>query len=477
MGRRADKRSFTQGDRRSCGHGAGRQTSRLSPARSHALRAVTILREREAFAQEVMARVIDESRMSPEDRAFATRLVLGVVSMRGTLDDVLNRCMRSPHDVTDDVRDALQISAYEIIFLGKSPHAAVDQGVELVRSIAPRAGGVANAVLRKVVEAKRAFPFGDPTRDIDAYARLHGFPAWLAARLIENLGAQDAREFMSASNEPAPVFVAINASQADEDEIVSVLAAAHGEPERVSVCGVEVPGCYRIASGTVLLDGRVSRLINNGCILISDAASQRVAQIVLSGEAPRSLLEVGAGRGTKTVLLQSGSVRAFGSQIPRYVAVDNHAFKSEILRERASQYGIEVSDCVTCDATNLNRGVGDELFDVVFLDAPCTGLGTLRRHPEIRWRLDEEAIAGHAELNARLLASASHHVAPGGVMVYATCTVTPEENVAVVAEFLKGEGAGRFQLEPIEGSSAFASKLVSGGCDAHFAVRLRRIDG
>ncbi len=138
--------------------------------------------------REVMVRLVDEAPLSPEDRAFATRLVLGVVSTRGVLDDVLNRCMRTPHDVTDDVRDALQLSAYEIIFLEKSPHAAVDQGVELVRSIAPRAGGVANAVLRKVVAAKSRFPFGDPSSDIAAYARLHGFPALARGKAHRRFG-------------------------------------------------------------------------------------------------------------------------------------------------------------------------------------------------------------------------------------------------------------------------------------------------
>lgn len=476
MGRRADKRSFTQGVSRSSGgrHGGSGRTSRLSPARVAALQALTSLREREAFAQEVMVRYVDEAPLSPEDRAFATRLVLGVVSTRGVLDDVLNRCMRTPHDVTDDVRDALQVSAYEIIFLDKSPHAAVDQGVELVRSIAPRAGGVANAVLRKVVASKSRFPFGDPSTDIAAYARLHGFPVWLAEKLIADLGAEDAHALMTASNEPAPVFVAINAALASEDEVVSVLRDAHGEPEPVSVCGVEVKGCYRINSGHVLLDGRIKRLISLGHLLVSDAASQRVASIVLEDGLPKSLLEIGAGRATKTILVQSDAVRDHSSQIERYVTVDNHRFKSDLLLERAERYGVNVARAITCDATRMEDELGEELFDVVFIDAPCTGLGTLRRHPEIRWRLTDQAVAEHAELNARLLKSAARCVAPGGTLVYATCTVTPEENARVVAGFLKSEAGASFSLEPIGGSSAFASKLVSGGCDAHFCAKMRR---
>lgn len=477
MGRRADKRSFTQPGRGSArsGNRQAPHASKASAARTAALAAVHEVRVREAFAQDVIDKLIDHARMSREDRAFATRLVLGVVSMSGVLDDVLNRCMHTPQDVTDDVRDALRISTYEIVFLNKSPHAAVDQGVELVRSIAPRAGGVANAVLRKVVAAKRSFPFGNPAADVDAYARLHGFPTWLARKLIDWLGAADAHAFMRASNEPAPLFIAVNAAKASDADVLAVVSEAHGEPEPVAVNGANVPGCYRLESSRAIADGRVTRLVGNGELLVSDATSQAVSQLVLAGDRPHSLLEIGSGRGTKTILLQSGAVRAWGSQIERYVTVDNHAFKSKLLAERAETYGVHVSETLTGNACDLDAVVGDELFDTVFVDAPCTGLGTLRRHPEIRWRIDEAALASYAELGAQLIAEAARHVAPGGVLVYATCTVAPEENRGVVEGFLATEEGGSFKVEPVCGEDGFFSvKLVPGGSDAHFAARLRR---
>lgn len=478
MGRRADKRSFTQPNSRGgFGHAGGNGQNRhrhASAARLAALQAVTAVRERDAFAQDIISKLIDNAPMSREDRAFATRLVLGVVSMRGVLDDVLNRCMHTPKDVTDDVRDALQISAYEIIFLGKSPHAAVDQGVELVRTIAPRAGGVANAVLHEVVAAKRSFPFGDPSSDIAAYARLHGFPRWLAERLVAWLGGQDAHAFMRASNDPAPVFVAVNAARAADEEVASVLEEAKGDPDPVEVNGRAVPGCYLVRSSRAVADGRVTRLFANGLAVVSDAASQAVAQAVLEGDKPASLLEIGAGRGTKTILLQSGAARRWGSQIDEYVTVDNLAFKTKLLVRRSEEYGVHVSEALTGDATDLDAVVGERLFDTVFVDAPCTGLGTLRRHPEIRWRLAEAQIPERAELGFALICSAARHVAPGGVLVYATCTVTPDENEGVVGRFLASEAGASFSREPIDGASSLTTKLAPGGCDAHFAVRLRR---
>lgn len=475
---RDDRGGFRGGPRR--GQETGVKAHKATTARQLALAALHQMRGRDAFAQDIIAKTIDTSRISREERAFATRLVLGVASTRGTLEEIVTSCMDSPDDAAPAVRDALCLSTYEIVFLQKSPHAAVDQGVELVKSVAPRAGGLANAVLRRVVRAKEDFPFGDPRTDIAAYARLHGFPVWLAKRLIVELGPQSARDFMVASNEPAPVFVAVNAVKATDDEVVAVLADAHGEPKPAEVNGRAVPGCYRVCSGVPLLDGRVRRMFSQGLLLVSDATSQAIASLVVGEDAPASFLEVGAGRATKTILDQSLAYRRFGAQIPDYVTVDVHAFKTKLLQERAEQYGIQVAEPFIGDATDLNALVGERTFDRVFIDSPCTGLGTLRRHADIRWRLRPETIEESAELDARLLASAAPHVAPGGILAYATCTITHEENADAVEAFLATEAGAAFEVVPYDNSDLgiespfFSVSLVPGGPDAHFLALLRK---
>ena len=443
-----------------------------SPARQAALRVTSIVRERDAFAQELIHKYIDSSRMSREDRAFATRLTLGVVSSYGTLDDVINRCLDRVSDIDDDVRDALRISTYEIIFLKKEPHAAVSQGVELVKTIAPKASGLANAVLRRIADKAHKFPFGDPRTDIEAFARLHAFPEWLAKRALLDLGPEATRDYLAGSNEPAPLFVAINAAKADEAEVVETIVAAHGDPVAVSVNGEDIPGCYCLSEGRVLFDGRVRHMIQTGQLLVSDASSQQIARLVLPEEKPASLLEVGAGRGTKTVLIQSDAQRRYGSQIDEYVTVDNLEFKTNITAERAEEYGIHVSESITGDATALDDVVGECTFDVVFIDAPCSGLGTLRRHPEIRWRLNPEKIDEFAKTGLALLKSASTHVAPGGSIVFSTCTITRAENIDVVKAFLASDEGASFALAPIGGAPCFNPALKPGSPDAHFAVRL-----
>ena len=158
------------------------------------------------------------------------------------------------------------------------------------------------------------------------------------------MGPEATRDYLAGSNEPAPLFVAINAAKADESEVVETIVAAHGDPVAVSVNGEDIPGCYCLSEGRVLFDGRVRHMIQTGQLLVSDASSQQIARLVLPEEKPASLLEVGAGRGTKTVLIQSDAQRRYGSQIDEYVTVDNLEFKTNITAERAEEYGIHVSE-------------------------------------------------------------------------------------------------------------------------------------
>ena len=448
--------------------------SKATPARLAALEAVRIVRERKAFASDVIDSTIDRSSLTPEDRAFATRLVLGSVSSEGTLDEVIDRVLDDPHDISPLVRDAVRLSTYEILFLDKRFHAAVDQGVEMVRAVAPPAAGVANYILRNIVRQRSAFPFGDPTQDLEALARLQAFPTWLAALLMKDLGPQEAVRLMQASNRPAPLYVSVNALKTREELVRRVFDRLEEPVEHVAIDGLEVEGCLRVEDPRTLLIPEVGRLLKQGRLVVSDAASQLVAASVLPDEKPSSVLEAGAGRGTKTVLLQSEAQRRWGSQIETYVTLDNRAFKTKLLEERAEQCGAHVSEALTGDALHADELTEGRLFDLVFLDAPCSGLGTLRRHPEIRWRLKLEEIVEMARLQLSLLRALAGRVSPGGTLAYATCTVTHVECNGVVKAFLESEEGADFRLAPIAGGSCVSTRLSEGSPDAHFAVRFVR---
>lgn len=463
---------------------APRKRAGASRARTLALECLLEVQRRDARADNLIDSIIDRGHLDAADKAFATRLVLGVVSMRGSLDAIIDRCLRKPTDVKEDVRTALRISTYEIVYLGKDAYASVSQGVELVKGIAPRAGGLANSVLRKVSALKATFPFGDPKTNPDAYALLHGFPTWLVKEAIADIGSADAHALVTASNEPAPLYIAINAAKARDAEVVAIFEDAGFPLTAASAGGVAVPGCFELGNRRALADGRIARLLRSGAIIVSDASAQAIAHIVVKQvlatqgartSASPSFLELCAGRGTKTVLFQSGFLRASGSQIDDYVTLDNIAFKRKLLVERARDLGIHVADCLVGDATRLDRACPDKLFDCVFIDAPCSGLGTLRRHPEIRWRIAPTDIARFSQIDQRILASAAEHVAPGGILAYSTCTITKAEDADPIVSFLSSEAGSAFELVAIEGCSCFQPMLRPAGPDSHFLALMTRV--
>lgn len=149
---------------------------KLSKARIAALNSIYDVRKNGAYARDVLNKTLNDHVLSSSDRAFAAKLTLGVTQTLGTLDDVIYRCVDSPDDIKSNVMDCLRISTYEILYLEKEPHAAVDQGVELVKAIEPRARGLANLVLHRVVKLKHDFPFGNVDEDVEAFARIYAIP-------------------------------------------------------------------------------------------------------------------------------------------------------------------------------------------------------------------------------------------------------------------------------------------------------------
>ena len=437
----------------------------VTPARQAACAIGRVVRERNAYVAEVTPAVLAKFQgISPEDAAFATKIARGVTATVGTLDEFINRNMKTPNDIDEVVRDAMRVSAYELLFLDKPAYVVVDQGVELVCSVAPKAGGLANAVLRRMSESAKTFPFGNPNLSLQVLARSQAFPMWLAKRLMNEMTLPKATAFMHACNTDAPVFITVNSVKGDFEQIEEAFDQAGSLLEALE----DVQGCYRVKEARSLRSADVRALFEAGELLVSDEGAQTVAQLAMPAEEPASFLEIGSGRGTKTILLQSAAHRAFGHCVPM-TSVDDHEFKGKILGERCAAYGIDTVEPLTADAHTLSQKLPEASFDAVLLDAPCSGVGTLRRHPEIRWRLKPEDITSMASINLDLLIEATKMVKPGGVITYATCTVFPEENEQVVERFLKTKFGEQFEIE-----EQVQTTLTTNGPDAHYAARLRR---
>lgn len=375
----------------------------MSPARRAAHRVVRRVYEEGAYADRALhseARELDR-----RDRALAKQLAFGTIQRKGTLDWVVARF--ADRALEPGVRAALHLGLYQLLYLGGvSEHAAVSESVELAK---PSPGHkLVNAVLRRVQRDGVQLPGED---DPAGAAVLHSHPEWMVRMWWEMLGAAETRALLAANNRPAETAVRVNT---------------------LVTADVDLPG--RREDDAIVLEAPFdvfgSRLFHEGAITPQSRASQRVARVV-DPQPGEQVLDLCAAPGGKTTHLA-----ALMGDRGRVVAVERHPGRANALREtcermRATSVEVRVADA--------KLGV-EGTFDRVLVDPPCSGLGTLRSRPDLRWRASAEAIEALVEEQDAILAAARAALAPGGRLVYSTCTISAREERLV--------GQWRTQLLP-----------------------------
>ncbi|MDZ4168989.1 MAG: transcription antitermination factor NusB [Coriobacteriia bacterium] len=449
-----------------------------SEERLLARQVVSRVRERSAYAHETLDALLARKEVSRTSRAFITRLAYGTISCRGTVDAAVADHLAADVRLESVVSDCLALSAYEILFMRTPARAAVNEGVELVKAVSPRAGSLANAVLRRLTERADAFPWGDPDTDLAVLARLHGHPEWMAQMLSDELGRDAAAGVMAANNEPAPLFLAHMPFRSEFDEVMAELDRADCGPHAVGP-----QGCIRCDVAASALS---SSVLSAGRAIAMDGGAQ-VAGTVVPLSPGCSVIDIGAGRGGKSLLIAARAHRA--GHEAGITALDNHEFKLNALQDSVSQVGAQGIVALLGDASDPSTvGIAPESADAVLVDAPCSGLGTMRRHPDRRWRARPEEIEALAALDAKLLRTAASLVKPGGFVVYSTCTVVRRENEQVIGAFLASNEGSGFRLDQLGESEIpaewnhflsaegwFQSLPEPGGPDGHFVARLVRL--
>lgn len=400
--------------------GRGRESS-ISPARYAAF---AILRrvEEGAFASVLLASSVEELR--PEDRNLCYEIVMGVLRWQQWLDGLIEYYARRDAQALDEpVRLALRIGLYQLRFLSRIPaSAAVNESVNMVRQARVRsADSFVNAVLRRATREPDYDPSKNISDPVERIAVETSHPAWLIRRWAGSFGMEETEAFARANNETPPVAFRVITRRAKERDALEDLRAAGGrlEPSKVA------PGAWRIQGG----GSSLRRLAGEGLIYIQDEASQLVAH-VLGAQPGERVLDVCAAPGSKTT--QTAALTGDATVV---VAGDLHGHRLSIVRELCARHGLDHVRTVVLDATKELPFV-EGSFDRVLVDAPCTGTGTLRRNPEIRWRISASDAADLSERQRRILFSASRIVRPGGRLVYSTCSVEVEENEGVRAAFL-----------------------------------------
>jgi 16S rRNA (cytosine967-C5)-methyltransferase len=424
----------------------------ISPARKIAYEVLRRVEAEGAYASDVLHSELG-ARVKAEDAGLATELVMGVLRWRRLLDFLLERQLKKPVGRLDlPVALALRIGLYQLRFLERIPaRAAVNESVELVKSARKTsAATLVNAVLRRASNDARvpAANFVPPEAPIaERLGILHSHPTWIVERWLKRLGEQQTIALLEANNRAPRLSCALH-DITRRDEIFAALqnASLRIEPGNI------LQSAFAVSGGSPTR----TESFRTGAISIQDEASQTVP-LLLDTQSGDRVLDLCAAPGGKTPPL----VRTAGAK-GVVIAADRHAHRLRAMREQFKRLGIAHVRLVELDAaSSLPFGI---LFQRILVDAPCSGTGTLARHPEIRWRLNPEQLAEFHALQTSLLRSALQQLAPGGRLVYSTCSMEPEENEQVVVETLRSITG--FQREGgSEVACRLSAKLVP-GCEA-----------
>lgn len=438
-------------------------TSRVTPARRCAYAVVRRTFEEAAYTDRAFAGEAARLELDPRERAQAKRLAFGTVQRRATLDHVVERLARRPAEQLDPaVLAALRLGVYELAFSQSAAHAAVDQGVELVKhSESAGAAGLANAVLRRATREAREMVEALPDATPEQAALRHSHPEWVARAWWDALGPEEARALMAADNEPGESAIRVNTLRADPAEIATALQARPAGPQLPE--GLLLDGAVDIAGHDLFAQGQITP---------QSRASMAVARI-LDPQPGERVLDLCAAPGAKASHL-AALMRGEGE----VVAVERNPARAAELCANLDRLGAGSVRVVEGDARD-DHGTG---FDRVLVDPPCSGLGTLRGHPDLRWRATPQASAELMRTQSRILAAAARAVRPGGTIVYSTCTIHPPENEEVVAAALTADPSLSAQDlhadHPLWKHPTVSPHLLSlphrHGTDGFFIARLRR---
>ncbi|MEG1592817.1 MAG: 16S rRNA (cytosine(967)-C(5))-methyltransferase RsmB [Oscillibacter sp.] len=395
-----------------------------SSARATALRVLMNCQRADAWADASLNAQLERDKLSGADASLCSRIVYGVLQNRGLLDFYIGAyCSQKPDHLQTPLADILRIGAYQILFLDKVPDsAAVNESVNLAKDVGRgQASGLVNAVLRKVSQNKTALPAIPAQDEVQFLSIRYSHPKWLVKRLLALLGRAETETLLQLDNEVAPLTIQVNPLKTDVATLLADLRGAGVTAEAHSW----VPACLELsgAGNLTVLPG-----FQEGNFLAQDGAAALVA--LVSGVQPgQRVLDVCAAPGGKSfsaafAMRDSGSI----------LACDLHENKLVRIREGAARLGVTCVETAAADGRILHPD-WEKSFDTVLVDAPCSGLGIIRKKPDIRYKKPDELTALPA-IQLGILNNSAAYVKPGGTLIYSTCTVFPEENEQVTDAFL-----------------------------------------
>ena len=395
-------------------------------ARSGAVEIVQQVLGEGAYTNIAVNKFLRTHELSDMDRRLMTELVYGTVKAVGTIDWYLQQCVTRPLDKIDKlVLNILRISVYQLLYMDKIPaSAACNEAVNLARLFSHEGTAkFVNGVLRGLLRKKDSFTFPDAEKETADYISLAMYhPRWLVKKWLKNYGREATEALCAFDNTPAPVCLRVNTLVTTRDALMEKLTAAGGEV-RASKWSADGIVCDKLpALSTVFAD------MHNE-FYVQDESSMLVGA-VLAPKAGETVVDMCSAPGGKTThlaqLMQNEGVIYAG---------DVHEHKIKLIEENATRLGIKIINAQIQDATEFVEA-WEGKADKVLVDAPCSGMGVLRRRAEARWRKTRNDLKIFPPLQLKILTNAARYVKAGGTMVYSTCTIEQAENHYLVQEFL-----------------------------------------
>ncbi|HEY4643934.1 MAG TPA: 16S rRNA (cytosine(967)-C(5))-methyltransferase RsmB [Bacteroidota bacterium] len=423
----------------------------------------------DAYFDKLLDAELRSTELSDADKGLLAEIVHGVMRWRMKLDWVLNGFFHGNFvkaEVT--IKNALRVALYQIQFLQKIPHhAAVDEAVEFVKRIrGEKAAGLVNGVLRNIVRNLDGIRYPLLEEDpIQYLAIVYSHPHWMVKRWVERFGFGETEKLLIANNERPELSLRINKLKVDPGQFLASLDQLKAVYRGSTYIDYFVR--VRGISGISQLD-----LFRNGCFTIQDE-SAAFPSILLTPQPGERIIDMCAAPGGKTT-----HIAELMKNTGEIIAVDKYENKLKLLMMSCERLGIRIVKPVAgVDARELDTAIADRIL----LDAPCSGLGTLTKKPDIKWKREPEDLPRLAQTQMELLSNAARLLKPGGVLVYSTCTIEPEENFLLVKNFIHDhpefsiDDSSKYVNRDVVKPEGYVETLPQRhGMDGSFAVRLTK---
>lgn len=435
-------------------------------SRDAALEALYRVEVRSSYADLALEGILKGSDLDPRDRRLATELTFGCIRWRKRIDYILSKFLKGEVARLDPyTRNILRLGAYQVFFLDRIPdYAAISEAVKQSKKFGSKGcSSLVNGVLRSMAERSSDIAFPDGKHQpVEHISTFYSHPRWLVDRWVKRYGVEETQRLCEANNSVPPLSIRANLLKTTREELSEKL-----QQENVS----SQPGRLSSSSLSIVIRDDLASLegYRKGLFQVQDESSVLVSDI-LEPRPGETIVDLCSGPGGKTT-----HIAELMEDEGLVIAVDIRRSRLKFVLDNAGRLGLNIIVGVVADG----QFFGARSADRILVDAPCSGLGVLRRRADLRWRMSEKEIVNLSGLQLALLLSAADSVRAGGILVYSTCTIEPEENELVVSRFL--ELRGDYRLEDAGGF--VASSLVDEegyyrtlphkqGLDGAFAARL-----